>query len=668
MDIQFNDNQSQFLVKWKGYSDEFNSWVSENDLNECDKLISEFYETVLYNSDNSDQSENDHEKDNYLTEQIIIENVSDTEIKIGYYDGLKVYISQLNINSSKLYHKINKAQNKSIQLTKKIQIPISSGEIVHLHDNMISEYKFNFDFDKLFSEYSNYMTSFLPKIKREKPPTSQVTVDTHIRNIKRYFKFTHQYYTHIINEFFSFDIEDPLSQIIHLDLIKIYIQHLLDKSNSGHYIKLIIRSFISFIIFIIKKTNCESLSMLDKDFYSKSQFKQISIISELATIQTSIQHEYIYYRSREELEELNKWISLQDLISCSKEFHQNFENWVSYLSPFEIPKSLSKFNLDSSFLKSYWSLKFYYHLSNLQQSSLLLNLLCSIPTPRPSNIRSICFKFVESDSSIINHHIEMINNSVSTLLEIKGLDPDLVSIINEYLSLLFSFEEFKIISPQKKLILKSNLFFQKEPIDLKFSMTLNPIFFQLFEYYEQFSKFYIDFDSLSFQIRYLRYKTQTSSSHEDVVFPINSKHFKMAFFQFIQPFWGLSYLLLFPQRKLNSVSRSNFFHLFQSHFFPLWIDSESNVFLSDKQYSKSLDIKFQIWFSRASFNVTGKQITFTTLRKSMVTRSREEKWERDEQAALSRVMLHSLHTADRVYTKTPSSYKSASIISKFQDN
>ena len=65
----------------------------------------------------------------------------------------------------------------------------------------------------------------------------------------------------------------------------------------------------------------------------------------------------------------------------------------------------------------------------------------------------------------------MINNSVSTLLEIKGLDPDLVSIINEYLSLLFSFEEFKIISPQKKLILKSNLFFQKEPIDLKFSMS-----------------------------------------------------------------------------------------------------------------------------------------------------------------------------------------------------
>ncbi len=601
---------------------------------------------------------------------MIYEFSDNKNIKIGYFNGTKVIIGQFQKSPKFTYNKVNKIQNKSIQSSKNIHIPISDGRVLHLENKNHSNNDQNLN-DPIFTDYLNFMTSFVPSLKREKPPVSQVTVDTHIRNIKRYLKFVEQYYTQISNFLkLSSDFKnDIIQQSLNLDVIKIYLQNLLDKLNSAQYLKLVLRSLISFIIFLLKKTNAKYLSLpSDIEFYTKSQFKNISIISELATIQTSFQHEYVFYRSREELEELNKWISLDELLLTTKQFYSNFKYWVTYLSPFQIPTSLQNYKLPASILKSIWTSKFYFHLSTLQQSSLLMNLLCSIPTPRPSNIRSICFKFLDSDTSIFQHHINMINYSVSTILEIKGVDIELISIINEYLELLYSFQDFKLLSRQKKGIMESNIFFLQEPSNIKFSLKIHEIIFQLIEYHDRFSKFKIDYDLVTFQIRYLRYKTQTSSSHEDIVFPINSNNFKIAFFEFIQPFWGLTYRLLFPTRRISSVSRSNFSQLYQNYFFPLWIDSESNVYISTQNFSKAIELKFQNWFSRASYNVTGKQITFTTLRKSMVTRSREEKWERHEQAALSRAMLHTLNTADTVYTKTPSLQKSASIFHKFGDN
>lgn len=170
-------------------------------------------------------------------------------------------------------------------------------------------------------------------------------------------------------------------------------------------------------------------------------------------------------------------------------------------------------------------------------------------------------------------------------------------------------------------------------------------------------------------MRYVRYKTQISSSHEDIVIKISSAKLVQQFLSFIWPLNGLHYLVSFPLRPARQSGREGFNKLFKLSFFPLWIDSNSNFYInpSTTEYNKSIDCKFNSWFSRLIYQISGKKGSFTALRKATVTQSREENWSQSEMVELSRTMLHSIKTADYIYTKTRSEKKSAAISKRFSE-
>ena len=107
-----------------------------------------------------------------------------------------------------------------------------------------------------------------------------------------------------------------------------------------------------------------------------------------------------------------------------------------------------------------------------------------------------------------------------------------------------------------------------------------------------------------------------------------------------------------------------------NNIYPFWIDSNGNYYLPDNKivYQKNSEIKFNNWFSRLIFDLENVSISISTLRKSVVSDSRKEKWEREDQIELSRTMLHTIRTADAVYNKMKSDEKTVKIPAKFCSN
>ena len=65
------------------------------------------------------------------------------------------------------------------------------------------------------------------------------------------------------------------------------------------------------------------------------------------------------------------------------------------------------------------------------------------------------------------------------------------------------------------------------------------------------------------------------------------------------------------------------------------------------------------------FDLHNVTISISTLRKSVVTQSRKDNWNRNDQIELSRTMLHTIKTADTVYNRMKSDEKSVVIPARF---
>ncbi len=171
-------------------------------------------------------------------------------------------------------------------------------------------------------------------------------------------------------------------------------------------------------------------------------------------------------------------------------------------------------------------------------------------------------------------------------------------------------------------------------------------------------------------LRHVQYKTSKHNTNEDIEIEIPACSFIDILFQFIFPFNGLHYLLTHPIKK-SKTNRLKFDNLFKLNLFPIWIDSDSNVFISTDEkssYNKKNDTRFSVWLSRNLYQITGKNLTMNVLRKMCVTSSRNNKWNEDEINSLATSMLHTPETANRVYYKTSTHEKTSiavNLLNKF---
>lgn len=135
-------------------------------------------------------------------------------------------------------------------------------------------------------------------------------------------------------------------------------------------------------------------------------------------------------------------------------------------------------------------------------------------------------------------------------------------------------------------------------------------------------------------------------------------------------------LIIWPRKRWNDEKKrgkKEFFitNYYLHNIFPLWVDSLANYYIiaskGEDKYEKKIEIKFYQWMTRLIYQISGKIINMTTIRKSVVSSSREQNMERNLQVELSKSMLHSIKTADRFYSKLKSDKKTSTIATIFSN-
>ncbi len=138
---------------------------------------------------------------------------------------------------------------------------------------------------------------------------------------------------------------------------------------------------------------------------------------------------------------------------------------------------------------------------------------------------------------------------------------------------------------------------------------------------------------------------------------IDSTNFISQLMEYISPGNGLNYML--QNKNSKHSKRLEFSNIYHENLFPLWIDAGGNLFRNKDQdgYDKSSDTHFTVWMNRLLFQVTGKHLTVTTIRKMCVTMSRSNQWTEEEKQSLAFGMLHNAETAERTYNKISTTEK-----------
>ncbi len=300
----------------------------------------------------------------------------------------------------------------------------------------------------LIKDFFNFQTEFIPDIPRTKAPIKKITADTHCTNISRFFGFFRLHKEQLF-QFAVIKSSSYVQNAYNFILIRFYFQVLLNRGNSGQYLRLIIRSFFNFLYFIKIKF---------KDLLCNDDIQ--SCLEHLKTLNISIQHAYVYYDSKKNLQDYNSWMEFEEFQVVCKKFHQNFIKWATLLSPNSVPHSISTF-----VTQSYWKKTFYLHLSRLQQLTVISSLLSCIPTPRTSNIRNLCLFFrkneIDKDLTLL-----YMQHNISSVLEIRGFE--YIDKYNNYLQFIFNqanennqidyFQSFKSTT--------STIYFNKEKFNI----------------------------------------------------------------------------------------------------------------------------------------------------------------------------------------------------------
>ena len=412
---------------------------------------------------------------NNIQDMILIERINEEEIVIGMVRKNQIIFRKRNLISfNPVFRTSSKEKNSIYQYIHDIKIYTSQGKIFQLpgkEDAVLQlngKYNirfaekcekikiFNFNtYDTSLNNLKLYMTEFYPSLGRDFPSVVKVTSDTHVRNLERFFGFFELYSKEIIDctgiqE--GMIVENGIFGIfLFTDIIKCFIQFLLLRKVGGYNIKLHLRSIILSLLYF-KRIRMNPI------IYDNIEFS----IKELQVIQKCLQNKYVFGQSRDDLDDLNKWITLEKFTQVSTDLYLNSEGWKINLSPFSLPSCISELKIkNKQKLYHRWRTQFYKNLSVIKQDALLLGILSCIPPPRTSNIRSMVFYLMNenNDKSYIKHCMIF---GVSTVIEIMDVPENLLVLFNKYLSWIF-----KVHHHEQELETLINLLMNNE----------NPVFF-----------------------------------------------------------------------------------------------------------------------------------------------------------------------------------------------
>jgi len=408
------------------------------------------------------EEENEEEKEEKEEGETLFQiEICGEKVTLGHFRESRVIIRKRRKDyeeKKENYQKGLKERNFAIQLSKRIEIPCRCKEIFHFSKNGKKELVSEEDNKKL-QEFYEYLQEFAPSIGRDYPSLVKSTADTHIRNLTRFLQFIEankKSFKEIkekiqldylsLNKSILFKEKSLIHLSLVLDVVKIYLQHLLDEKNGGEYLKLIIRTIITYSLYYLRGDSGEILSKEEKEMwiYNKKDVYCLNFIKELQMLQRSFQSKYVVSQSREEIEESNRWIEIEELIEISKEYNKEFQLWNDKLSNklAEEAKLDKRFNRLSNSTKKRvekkWERDYFSNLSIIQQDALLLSILSVIPPPRSSNIRSLCY-LISNKKLQSRLLLNLTNKSeIHTIIEIYGIGDKYEKLMNEYLSILHS--------------------------------------------------------------------------------------------------------------------------------------------------------------------------------------------------------------------------------------
>jgi hypothetical protein len=98
----------------------------------------------------------------------------------------------------------------------------------------------------------------------------------------------------------------------------------------------------------------------------------------------------------------------------------------------ELPSCISNYSV------SRWKNNYNYYCSTLQQESLLAALITTIPAPRTRNIQNLCFYFKRNTENIQDLQLKCIQNKVTSVIEIEGMEEELINTMNDYLKSVYN--------------------------------------------------------------------------------------------------------------------------------------------------------------------------------------------------------------------------------------
>ncbi len=355
----------------------------------------------------------------------IIEKINGKKIKIGVKKGGRINLGKFHISDKQFKRNNIVKQNFIYQEVKEVVsfiIPDSfqvSQDIFNII--IIEKEKKEKIISSFLSEFCKYLTDFIPDYYRSSSPVQRITAHTHQVNLARFFGFVEIHK----EQFKKFNISESLDYRFYnynLNIIRFYFQVLLNRGNSGQYLRLICRSFINLFNFVKEKF----IDIVDVNSLEKSK-------NQVVSLQRSLQYAYVFCDSKQTLNDNNSWLDFDEFQALSDEFYKNSQLFVSSFSIDVIPSVLK----NDKKLSKQWKTKYYFYSSILQQTCLISLLLSSIPTPRTSNLRNLCFYFKSKCDSNYDLLLKYTKFKINSLIEIDGLDDHTITIITKYLKSLY---------------------------------------------------------------------------------------------------------------------------------------------------------------------------------------------------------------------------------------